>query len=126
MGKLLNFDLFMQEHEKRTMDVQVLGDVYTISMEIPAIVPIMMARAEETMSPADSTRMVMRAADAMFGTENVNKMCSKGMTAKNLAQLVEKLFGEINAGDEDEDDEVQELDDEDSRVQTTKRKRAKK
>lgn len=117
MSKTLNFDLFMQETEQRTLDVTIFGDVYTVPMEIPAIVPIMMARAEESMNPAESTRMIMRAADAMFGTEAVNKMCRKGMTAKNMAKLVEQLFAEINGGDEDE--EAQELSDEDSRVQTS-------
>lgn len=116
MGKMLNFDQFMQEHEKRTIDVQVFGETYTVPMEIPAIVPVMMARAEESMDPAQSTRMVMRAADAMFGSEAVNRMCQKGMSAKNLAELVQRLFTEITGSDED--DEAQELDDESGKVQT--------
>ena len=115
MSKTLNFDLFMQESEKHTLDVTIFGDVYTVPMEIPAIVPIMMARAEESMNPSDSTKMIMRAADAMFGVEAVNTMCRKGMTAKNLAKLVEQLFAEINGSGED--DEAQEVSDEDSRVQ---------
>lgn len=119
MGKVLNFDLFMQETEKREMDVTIFGDTYTIPMEIPAIVPIMMARAEESMNPSESTRMIMRAADAMFGVEAVNQMCRKGMTAKNMARLVERLFSEING----DDDEEQELTDEDSRVQTSSAKK---
>ena len=119
MGKLLDFDKFITEHEKHTIDVKVYGDVYNVPCEIPAIVPIMMARAEETMSPQDSTRMIMRAADTLFGVEGVNQMCRKGMTAKELAALIEKLFREINGADE-EDNEAQELTDEDSRVQTKK------
>ena len=124
MGKLIDFDQFMQEHDKRTMDVIVFGDKYTVAMEIPAIVPIMMARAEEALSPADSARMVMRAADTMFGVEGVNQMCRKGMTAQNLASLIERLFKEINAPSDD-DEEAQEVTDEDSRVQV-KSKREKK
>lgn len=125
MGKVLNFDLFMQEHEKKMIDVTVFGETYTIPMEIPAIVPVMMARAEESLDPAAATRMIMRAADAMFGAENVNKMCASGMSAKNLTTLIEKLFAEINGGGED-DEEAQELSDEDSRVQTNSGKNAKK
>ena len=125
MGKVLNFDLFMQEHEKKMIDVTVFGETYTIPMEIPAIVPVMMARAEESLDPAAATRMIMRAADAMFGAENVNRMCASGMSAKNLTTLIEKLFAEIN-GSGDEDEEVQELSDEDSRVQTNSGKNAKK
>lgn len=125
MGKVLNFDLFMQEHEKKMIDVTVFGETYTIPMEIPAIVPVMMARAEESLDPAAATRMIMRAADTMFGAENVNRMCASGMSAKNLTTLIEKLFAEIN-GSGDEDEEVQELSDEDSRVQTNSGKNAKK
>lgn len=124
MGKILDFDQFIQEHEKRELDVIVLGDTYKVPLTIPAIVPVMMARAEESLNPQDSTKMVMRAADAMFGAENVNKMCRKGLGAKDLAKLIEKLFAEINAGDEDE--EAQDVSDEDSRVQAKSGKSAKK
>lgn len=118
MGKTLNFDLFMQEHEKKTIDVIVLGKHYSVPMEIPAIVPVMMARAEESMNPAESTRMIMRSADAMFGKAAVDQMCADGMSAKNLATLVSQLFTEINGASEEDD--VQELDDEDGHVQTNK------
>lgn len=120
MGKLLNFDQFIQEKEKHTMQVQVLGDTYTVPMEIPAIVPVMMARAEESLDTQLSTKMVMRAADSLFGVENVNKMCQKGMSAANLAALIEKVFAEITSGD-DEDEDAQELDDESGKVQTKKK-----
>lgn len=125
MGKMLNFDNFIQEHEKRTMDVTIFGDVYVVPMEIPAIVPIMMARAEETMDSRENTRMIMRAADALFGVEGVNQMCRKGMSAKRLITIIEKVFAEIMHPEKEDDDE-QELSDENSRVQTNKSKRAKK
>ena len=124
MGKVVNFDNFMQEHEDRYMDVVVFGDTYSVRMQIPAIVPVMMARAEESLNPAESTRMVMRAADAMFGAESVNTMCRKGMTARNLAALIERVFAEINGTGED--DEAQELDDEAGRVQTGRGNSGKK
>lgn len=124
MGKVLNFDLFMQEHEKRTMDVQVFGKTYKVPMEIPAIVPVMMARAEDTISDEDSGRMVMRAADALFGADAVNEICRHGLSAQQLATLIQQVFAAINGNTKD-DDEVEELTDEDSRVQTG-RGRAKK
>lgn len=120
MGRTLNFDLFLQEKEHQTLDVTIYGKVYHVAMEIPALVPIMMARAEESMSQDVSTKMVMRAADAMLGAENVDEICSKGMTARELASLIEKLFNIINGKDEAEDD-VQTLDDESGKKQTKKR-----
>lgn len=119
MGKTLNFDLFMQEKNAEVLDVIIYGKTYHVPMAIPAIVPIMMARAEE-LSDNDSTRMIMRAADAMLGRDNVDEICAKGMTAKDLAGLIQRLFTMINgSGDDDE----QELDDESGKRQVSSRKK---
>jgi hypothetical protein len=126
VGKILNFDNFMAEKKKETISVTVIGKEYVVPMEIPAIVPVMMARAENANDPTANTRMVMRAADAMFGEANVNQMCADGLSAANLAMLVQQLFKEINEGAADDDDEVEELTDDDSRRQTGEGKRAKK
>lgn len=121
MGKVLDFDLFMRESNRETIDVTVYGDVYKVPMEIPAIVPVLMARAEMDNDASVSMKMILTAADAMFGKENVDKMCRKGMSAKSLAQLIEKLFQMIN-GKDDEEDEEQEVTDEDGHVQTNSKK----
>lgn len=125
MGKILNFDQFMSEKQKETITVTVYGKEYAVPMEIPATVPVMMARAESSMDGQQSTKMVMRAADAMFGPENVDEMCAHGLSAGDLANLVQQLFKEINEGSDDEED-IEEVTDEDSRVQTGAGKRAKK
>jgi len=125
VGKVLNFDQFMSEKNKETIDVQVYGKTYKVPMEIPAIVPVMMARAESALDPQQSTKMVMRAADAMLGSEAVDELCCKGMSASDLSSLVQQLFKKINGADEDED-EAEEVSDEDSRKQTGEGKRAKK
>ena len=125
MGKVLNFDQFMSEKNKETIDVQVYGKTYKVPMEIPAIVPVMMARAESALDSQQSTKMVMRAADAMLGAEAVDELCCKGMSASDLSSLVQQLFKKINGADEDED-EAEEVSDEDSRKQTGEGKRAKK
>lgn len=127
MGKnqTLNFDLFMQEKKKKTLDVTVFGELYSVPMEIPAIVPVMMARAEESESENEGTKAVMLAADALFGEANVNKMCRKGISATDLASLIQKVFGMINGQDQGDDD-VQELTDDDSRVVRAGDKNAKK
>ncbi len=124
-NKVLNFDLFMQEKEKKSLDVVVFGDKYTVPMEIPAIVPVMMARAEEGANENEGTKAVMLAADALFGKENVTKMCRKGISASDLATLVQQVFAQINGTDQDEDD-TEELSDEESRVVRIGNKQAKK
>ena len=111
--KILNFDLFMREKTKETITVTIFGEDYEIPMQTPAIVPVMMARAEMDLDPTQSTMMIMKAADAMLGKATVDKLCAKGLSAFDLSQLVQKLFYEFNHADEDE---AQELTDEDSRV----------
>lgn len=125
MSKVLNFDKFMSEKNRETINVTVHGKEYIVPYEVPAIVPVMMARAETSKDPQLATKMVMRAADAMFGPEAVNEMCSNGLSANDLAELVQKLFQLINGGDDDEDDS-EELTDEDSRKAAGASKRAKK
>ena len=125
MGKILNFDKFISEKKQETITVTIMGEEYSVPMEIPAIVPVMMARAE-SMDGQQQTRMVMLAADAMLGAENVDKLCNKGFSAANLAALVQQLFKEINEGSSDEDEDSEEVTDEDSRIQTGEGKLAKK
>ena len=112
--KVLNFDQFMQEKNHEMIKVTVLGKEYEIKAEIPAIVPVMMARAENANDNQLATKMVMRAADAMFGSSSVDDMCNNGLTANNLADLVQRVFETIQNGNADEE-EGQELSDEDSR-----------
>lgn len=126
MSKTLDFDKFLSEKNKETLDVTVFGKVYRVPMMIPAIVPVMMARSEENLDQNESTKMVYRAADALFGADAVNEMCAKGMAGKDMAELVQSVFNIIN-GKEEEDDEAQELSDEDSHVAAPRRgKTAKK
>lgn len=115
MSKVLDFDLFMAEHNKETIDVKVFGKTYKVAKEVPAIVPVMMARAEESADSTLSGQMVLRAADGWFGTDAVNEFCSKGMTTSELSNLVTQIFRAIR-GTDDEDEDAEEYTDEDSRV----------
>ena len=116
MGKVLNFDQFMTEKKKETIKVAIYGKQYEVPCEIPAIVPVMMARAEESALDAQaSTRMVMIAADALLGRAAVDEICGKGMTAKDLGSLVQQLFKLINGTANEGDDDTEEYTDEDSR-----------
>lgn len=126
MSKVLNFDLFMQEKNRETIKVTVLGKDYEIKAEVPAIVPVMMARAENAKDNALATRMIMKAADIMFGVDAVDEMCGNGMAASELAMLVQKIFQIAQNGGSEEDDDAQELSDEDSRKTTSSGKQAKK
>ena len=113
MKKVLNFDKFISEKENETIEVTVYGKKYFVPAKIPAIVPVMMARAED--DPASGTRMVMKAADVLFGQKAVNQMCENGMSATELADLVQRVFVLINGDDSDEDEDSEEYSDEDSR-----------
>ena len=124
-NKVLNFDKFISEHNQDKIEVTVYGKVYKVPCEIPAIVPVMMARAEQGANEMLSSQMVIKAADSLFGAEAVNEFCAKGMTGPMLSELVKRMFDTIN-GKTDDDDGAEELSDEDSRVASSSRKKAEK
>lgn len=115
MSKTLNFDKFISEKEREKIEVTVFGNVYEVECFVPAIVPVMMARAESSNDPQASVKMVMIAADAMLGRKTVNELCAKGISASDLSELVNRLFKIINGSDGNEDDEYEEVSDDDSR-----------
>ena len=118
--KTLNFDKFIEEKQLEKMEITVRGRVYYVTPRIPAVVPIMMARAEEELSTAETNRLVLRAADALFGREGIDQMCADGLTVDEIGTLVQKTFSMIN-GDDDGDNDEQELTDEDSRVSVARK-----
>lgn len=112
--KTIDFDKFMSERNAETFDVVVFGKTYKCKKEIPAIVPLKMARAEQA-DPAESIKLVFSAAASLFGSEGVENMCADGITFNEMSQLVKKAFDLIN-GVDDDDEELQEVTDEDSHV----------
>ena len=112
MNKTLNFDRFLAEKNNETIEVTIYGSTYKVPARIPAIVPVMMARSEDTPDAAVSMKLIFKAADALLGADVVTEICSKGLAVDDLAQLVKNLFDLINGA---ADDTEQELTDEDSR-----------
>ena len=102
--RTLNFDNFMMEKKEDPIEVTVFGEVYKVKPEVPAIVPVMMARSNEEMSEADASMMVLRAGDIMFGKNNIEKFCEKGMSVNDLGLLIRKVFDMINGTGLDDDD----------------------
>ena len=98
MEDMLDFDRFLAEKERKMLPVRVMGKVYAVRPEIPAIVPILMARSEE-MGEGDATRLVLKAADALFGKEAMDEIAGKGLTVEELAELVRQVFTRIQRQD---------------------------
>jgi len=109
--KILNFDRYLSESRRDTIAVTVLDREYVIPCAIPAIVPVMMARSEATSDAVMKTNMIFKAGDALFGESNINQMCKDGISADDLAHLVNMIFKTIQ-GEDPEEDLSQELDDE--------------
>ena len=100
MKNYLDFDAFLREHEAEPILVRVFGKTYPVRPEIPAIVPILMARGEGTEDPQEATRLVLRAADALFGKEALEEIAEGGLGVDALAALIAQLFDRIRgAGD---------------------------
>lgn len=116
-SRTLNFDNFMTEKKAEPVIVTVFGKEYKVKPEIPAIVPVMMARANESMTDAEASKIVLKAADAMFGANAIDEICAKGMTTEQIGELVKKTFAVISGQDVDGED-AETLSDEDGMVQT--------
>ena len=106
MAKVLEFDTFMQEAKGENLTVRVGGKDYSVPPKIPAIVPLMMARAEKLadQSSRNAAYSKMIFTDALFGEKAMTEICESGMTVDMLSLLVQKTFALIN-GVEDFDEE---------------------
>ncbi len=113
MKKTLDFDRFMREKDREYITVTVYGKQYKVLAEVPACIPLMMARAEETgvADKGEATLATIRAAKILFGDAAISEFENKGMSANDMGQLVQEVFKAIG-GDEDETEDAEEYDDE--------------
>ena len=95
--------------------VKVFGKEYKVKPYIPAIVPVMMARANDSMDPEMTARMLVRAGDTMFGPEAIDELCGAGLTTEQLGTLIKKTFDLINGENVDGEGE-ETISDEDGAV----------
>lgn len=124
-NRTLNFDNFMAEKNAEMIEVTVYGKKYKVKRQIPAIVPIMMARANEGTERSEVMLSILRAGDIMFGKDAIDTFCEKGMSSDMLAELIQQTFNLISSEDVDGDDmDEASYDDESDKV--VKGKKAKK
>lgn len=121
--KTLSFDSFIAENAKQTISVTAFGETVEVKAEIPAIVPMLMARAELEEDDGATTRAMLNAADALFGKQTINRWCAKGMSVNELSRILTSTFNAINGTEDSEDDDVEELDDESGVVAEKKAKK---
>ena len=110
MGQTLDFDRFLAEREKQYITVCVYGKEYRVKREIPAIVPIMLARAGEDGGAELAGRALLQASEMMIGREAVDAFCRQGMSADELGALIERTFALITGGETESAAEVLEDD----------------
>lgn len=97
MGKkTLNFDRFMSEKKRDYITVTVFGKDYKVANEVPAIVPIMIARAGEDADASAVGLAVLRAGDVMFGKDAIQEMCENGISTIDLGQLIREVFSMVS------------------------------
>ena len=71
----LDFDRFLSEKKQEYLTVRAFGAEYRVKREIPALLPLTLARAEEAERPAALEMALLRAADVLLGRENVDALC---------------------------------------------------
>ena len=94
MDKVLDFDRFLAEKQEETLTVRVYGKDYRVKKEIPALVPVLLARHAED-DAQEKGKALLQAGDLMFGREAIDGFCRRGMSAEKLAALVEQVFARI-------------------------------
>ena len=124
MKKVLDFDKFLQEKNKELLTIKIYGKEYSFPAEMPAIVPVLLARAAEEVDIAQESKITVGALDMLLGKESVDELCNKGLTVPEFRELAKKIFGMIN-GTVSDDEEMQEMTDEDSRKTVGERKAKK-
>lgn len=103
-NRMLNFDSFMAEKQAEYITVTVFGKQYKVKKEIPAIMPIMMARANEETNREQVVFSILRAGDIMFGKKAIDEFCNKGMSSEMLSELIQQTFNMISNEDVDGDE----------------------
>ena len=108
-SRVLDFDNFLMEKKEEPIEIRVYGKTYHVKPAVPAIVPVMMARANESPDENDtvSSVLVLKAGDAM--------------TTEELGTLIRQTFDLINGKGIDDDTET--LSDEDGMKVETKAKK---
>lgn len=124
-NRTLNFDNFMSEKNKEYIEVTVYGKKYRVKREIPAIMPIMMARANESTKREEVMLSILRAGDIMFGKDAIDEFCEKGMSSNDLAELIQQTFNMISSEDVDGDDMSETFEEESDKVVAGKKKAKK-
>lgn len=122
-SRVLDFDNFLMEKKEEPIEIRVYGKTYHVKPAVPAIVPVMMARANESPDENDtvSSVLVLKAGDAMFGKKVIDEFCEHGMTTEELGTLIRQTFDLINGKGIDDDTET--LSDEDGMKVETKAKK---
>ena len=103
-NKFIDFDRFLDEKKQTSLTVKVYGKEYKIKDEVPAIVPILLARAGESANNSTIGDTIMRAGDIMFGKDVITELCNKGMSAEEMGALIRTVFSRVSGQDIDGDD----------------------
>ena len=122
----LDFDAFMAEKNAEYVTVTVYGKPYRVQREIPAMMPIMMARANEDTTAEEAGLAVLRCGDVLFGREAIDLFCAKGMSAEDMSLLIQKTFRLISGEDVDGDGLADEVLADDAGKTAVKRRNAAK
>ena len=97
----LDFDRFLSEKRREYVQVTVLGKSYRVCREIPALVPLLLARAGEDGDRAQLGRALLRTGDVLFGREIMDDFARQGLSANDLTALVERTINLICGAEQD-------------------------
>lgn len=119
-NKYLDFDRQFSEMKRETITVRLFGEDVTIPAQIPAIIPIELARYEAKSNVP--MPVLIRAANMLFGEKITEWAQRPDFTADMLGEIIVRVFGAINGTDEG-DEEPEALTEDDMATAKTRKKK---
>lgn len=102
-NEIMDFDLFLQEQEKKGPQFKLYGEVYTLPPSLPALIVLKMVRLSKQYGGKIPDEAMFDLAMAIFDEKNVNEWVNKGLTLNGLQKLIEWAYAQYAPGSSDED-----------------------
>lgn len=106
-GKFVDFDAFWAEatqDEDLAPKIKVFGEWHTLPASPPAMIVMNVLRNQSDPEVELDPASIAKIADGLFGRERVDSWVEKGLTVRQLGDLVSKTIGLYMGGDDEEDE----------------------
>jgi hypothetical protein len=102
VAKYRDFDAFFQEQQEEPLRFKVMGEEHQLPPSLPAIVVLKVMRAQEKFGDAPLPQHVLiDLAVSIFGDGKVDEWARKGLSLRQLEQMMNWAMNLYNGGNDD-------------------------